>query len=48
MGILEFIIGLLLVFFVANLFLAIIPIPKNIVGTIIAILVVIFAWRLVF
>ncbi len=48
MGILEFIIGLLLFFFIANLFLAIIPMPKNIIGTIIAILVIIFVWRLVF
>jgi hypothetical protein len=48
MGILELILGVLLVAFIADLFLSIIPLPRNIIGTIIAILVILLIWRLVF
>ena len=48
MGILEFLLGILLFALLANLFLSLIPIPRGIVGTIIAILVVVLTWRLVF
>ncbi len=48
MGILEFLLGLLLFAFVANLFLSLIPLPRGIAGTIIAIIIVLLAWRLIF
>lgn len=48
MGILEFLVGLLLFLLVANIFLSLIPLPRNIAGTLIAILIVYLAWRLVF
>lgn len=48
MGILELLIGLVLFSLVANLFLSLIPIPTGIAGTLIAIMVVLFAWRIVF
>lgn len=48
MGLLELILGLLLFLLVANLFLSLIPLPRGIVGTIIAIIVVFLVWRLVF
>lgn len=48
MGILELIIGVLLVFLIANLFLALIPIPRGIAGTIISLLVIYLVWQLVF
>lgn len=48
MFILEFIFGLLLFALVANFFLALIPIPRGIAGTLVALLVIYFAWRLVF
>ena len=48
MGIIELVIGLLLFLLIANVFLSLIPIPRGIAGTIIAILIVIFAWQIVF
>lgn len=48
MGIIELLIGLLLFALIANLFLSLIPLPRGIAGTIIAIIIVILAWRLVF
>ena len=48
MGILELIVGLLIFALLANIFFALIPIPRGIAGTIIAILILIFVWRLVF
>lgn len=48
MGIIEIILGLLLFALIANIFLSLIPIPNNIVGIIIAIIIVLFAWRLIF
>lgn len=48
MGIIELIVGLLLFLLIANIFLALIPIPRGIAGTLITILILIFIWRLVF
>lgn len=48
MGILEFIVGLLLFLLVSNIFLALIPIPRGIAGTLITILVLVLVWRWVF
>jgi hypothetical protein len=48
MGIFEFLLGLLLFALIANVILSLIPIPRGIVGTLIAIIVVLFVWRLVF
>lgn len=48
MGILELIIGLILFSLIANLFLSLIPIPRGIAGTLIALLIVYFAWTLIF
>jgi hypothetical protein len=48
MGILELIIGLVLFVLIANIFFSFIPIPRNILGTIIALLILLFIWRLVF
>lgn len=48
MNIVQFLIGLLLFLLIANIFLELIPIPRGIAGTIVAILIVIFAWQLVF
>lgn len=47
-GILEFLLGLLLFALIADLFLSLIPLPRGILGTIIAIVVLILVWRLVF
>ncbi len=48
MGILELLLGLLLVGFLANLVFSFVPIPRGIGGTIIALLIIVFIWRLVF
>lgn len=48
MGILELILGLIAFILLANIFLALIPIPRGLAGTLIAILILIVAWRLVF
>ena len=48
MGIIELILGLLLVVLIANIFLALVPIPQGIAGTIIALLLVYLAWSIVF
>lgn len=48
MGIIELIVGLLIFLLIANIFLALIPIPRGIAGTIITVLVLIFIWQLVF
>lgn len=48
MGILELIVGLLVFLLVANLFLALIPIPRGIAGTLVVLLVLFLVWSLVF
>jgi hypothetical protein len=48
MGILELILGILLFVLLANIVFSFIPIPRGILGTIIAILILYFIWRLVF
>jgi len=48
MGILELIIGLVLFFFLLNLAFAFIPIPRGIGGLLIALLIILLIWRLVF
>lgn len=48
MGIIEFIVGLLLVLLIANIFLAIVPIPRGIAGTLIGLLILYLAWSIVF
>lgn len=48
MVIINFILGLLLFLLIANIFLSLVPIPKGLLGTLIAILIVAFAWQLVF
>ena len=48
MGILELIIGLILFSLLANLFLSLIPLPSGIAGTLIAIAIVVLAWRIIF
>lgn len=48
MGIIEFIIGLFIFLLLANIFLSLIPIPRGIAGTVVAILVLYLVWSLVF
>ena len=48
MVLLNLILGLLLFLLIANIFLSLIPIPRGLLGTLIAILIVAFAWQLVF
>lgn len=48
MGILEFIIGLILVVVIANLVFGFVPLPRGILGTIAAILILLLIWSLVF
>lgn len=48
MGILELIIGLLVFALLANFVLALVPIPRGLAGTLVAILILILLWRLVF
>jgi len=46
--ILEIILGLLIFLILLNIIFAFVPIPRGILGTIIALLIIIFVWRLVF
>lgn len=48
MGILEFIVSLFIFLLIANVFMALIPIPRGIAGTLVALLILILVWRLVF
>lgn len=48
MGILELIVGILLFLFLANLFVSLIPIPRGVSGTIVTLLLIILAWKLIF
>jgi len=48
MGIIELILGLILFVLLANIFFSFIPLPRGILGTLIAIIILIFIWRLVF
>gem|GEM_PF-4423564 len=48
MGILELILGILLFLFLANFILALVPIPRGLGGTVVAILILVLIWRLVF
>jgi hypothetical protein len=48
MGILEIILGIILFILIANMAFSFIPIPRGALGTLVAILVLYFIWRLVF
>lgn len=48
MGLLQIILGLLLFIVIAEIIFSFVPIPRNILGTIAAILILIFVWSLVF
>lgn len=48
MGILELIIGLILFLVIADIVFSFVPIPRNILGTVAAILILYFIWRFVF
>jgi hypothetical protein len=48
MGILEIILGLLLFVILVNFVFSFVPIPNGIAGTLVAILIIILLWRLVF
>jgi hypothetical protein len=48
MGLIELIVGLLVFLLIANIFLSLIPIPNNIAGTLITILILLVIWRMVF
>lgn len=48
MGLLEFLIGLLLFLFLVELVFSLVPIPRGITGTVVAILLIVLIWRLVF
>lgn len=48
MGIIELLVGLLIFILIANIVFSFIPIPRGIAGTIVAILILLFIWRLVF
>lgn len=45
---LEILLGLLLFVLIANIIFSFVPIPRGILGTIIALLILYFVWRLVF
>jgi len=48
MGILELILGLILFVLIADIFFSFVPVPRGILGTLVAIVVLILIWRLVF
>ncbi len=48
MGLLEALIGLFLFVLVLNIVFSFVPVPNNIGGAIIAILIIVLVWRLVF
>ena len=48
MGFIELIIGLLIFLVLANIVFSFVPIPRGILGTIVALLILVFIWRLVF
>jgi hypothetical protein len=48
MGLLELIIGILLFVFLVNLVFSFVPIPRGIAGTIVALLIIVLIWRMVF
>ncbi len=48
MGILELIIGLILFLVIADIVFSFVPIPRNILGTVAAVLILYFIWRFVF
>lgn len=48
MGILELIIGIILFLVIADIVFSFVPIPRNILGTVAAVLILYFIWRLVF
>lgn len=45
---LELIIGIVIFVLLANIVFSFVPIPRGIVGTIVAILILVIIWRLVF
>ncbi len=48
MGIIELIIGILIFLFLANFFLAVVPIPRGIAGTVVTLLILYLLWSIVF
>jgi len=48
MGLIELIIGLIIFLFLANIFLALVPIPRGIAGTIVVLLILYLVWSFVF
>jgi hypothetical protein len=48
MGILELFLGILLFALIADIVFSFVPVPRGIAGTIIAIIILYFIWRLVF
>lgn len=48
MGILELIVGLIIFLLLINIVFALVPIPRGIGGFIIALLILVLIWRLVF
>lgn len=48
MGILELLLGLLLFVIVANIVFSFVPIPNNIAGSILALIILVLVWRLLF
>ncbi|MCD8526863.1 hypothetical protein LRY65_01475 [Candidatus Woesebacteria bacterium] len=48
MGILELIVGIIVFLLLANFVLAVVPIPRGIAGTLVALLILYLVWSLVF
>ena len=48
MGILELIIAVIVFLVIANIVLALVPVPKGIAGVIVVLLILFLLWRLVF
>lgn len=48
MGILELILGLILFFVIADIVFSFVPIPRNILGTIAAVIILYYIWAFVF
>lgn len=48
MGIIELLLGLLLFVIIANIVFSFVPVPRGLAGTIVAIVILLLIWRLVF
>jgi hypothetical protein len=48
MGIIEIVIGLIIFLLLSNFVLALVPIPRGIAGTLVALLILYLVWSLVF